>query len=113
MAAEVNKGLTASRGSQESWPNVQPLTGSCEAEVLSFLSERPFHTFGLAGLMLTNGVVSPHLRGTFYTCRGNEGELEGVALIGHSNLFETRTSAALRAFAHLTRQCSAAAIVLG
>jgi ribosomal protein S18 acetylase RimI-like enzyme len=97
----------------EPWLTVAPLARSCQGEALSFLSERPLHTFGLSGLMLSNGVISRDNRGTFYVCRGKEGRLEGVALIGHANLFETRTAAATKAFASLTRQCPAAELILG
>ena len=72
-------------------------------EVLAFLSERPIHTICMAGLIRDNGLVSEHNRGTFYGCRNSEGRLEGVALIGHATLIETRTRGAIREFA-LTAQ---------
>jgi predicted GNAT family acetyltransferase len=72
-------------------------------EVLSFLSERPVHTVCMAGLIRDNGLQSKHNRGTFYGCRNSEGRLEGVALIGHATLIETRTRAAIKEFA-LTAQ---------
>jgi ribosomal protein S18 acetylase RimI-like enzyme len=109
----MNTAAVLTSAGREPWLTVAPLTPSCKGEALSFLDERPFHTFGLSGLMLTNGVASPDLRGKFYVCRGRQGVLEGVALIGHANLFETRTGPALRAFARLTRQCADAAFLLG
>jgi predicted GNAT family acetyltransferase len=84
-----------------------------EAEVLSFLEERPTHTFGMVGFIRANGLVSPHNRGTFYGCRNERGELEGVALIGHYILFETRTDSAIRVFACLAQECTVAHMVLG
>ena len=72
-------------------------------EVLAFLSERPIHTICMAGLIRDNGLVSEHNRGTFYGCRNSEGRLEGVALIGHATLIETRTRGAVRELA-LTAQ---------
>ncbi len=72
-------------------------------EVLGFLSERPVHTVCMTGLIRDNGLVSEHNRGTFYGCRNSEGRLEGVALIGHATLIETRSRGALREFA-LTAQ---------
>ncbi|MCA1593279.1 MAG: GNAT family N-acetyltransferase [Acidobacteria bacterium] len=73
-------------------------------EVLQFLSERPEHTVNLVGLIRDNGLESQeHNRGTFYECRNSEGQLEGVALIGHATLVETRTRRALKEFA-LTAQ---------
>jgi uncharacterized protein len=80
------------------------LTLEDEAEVLAFLSERPIHTFGMAGFIRSNGIVSPHNRGAFYACRDGKGRLEGVALIGHFILFETRSDAATRAFARLAQE---------
>lgn len=68
-------------------------------EVLGFLSERPVHTVCMMGLIRDNGLSSEHNRGTFYGCRNSEGRLEGVALIGHATLIETRTRGAVREFA--------------
>lgn len=72
-------------------------------EVLAFLSERPVHTVCMTGMIRDNGLVSEHNRGTFYACRNSEGRLEGVALIGHATLIETRTGSAILEFA-LTAQ---------
>ncbi len=83
------------------------LTAECEAEALNFLAARPLHTVTLTGFISDNGVVSPLNRGTFYGCRNRRGELEGVALIGHATLMETRTDRALQAFAEIARQCRA------
>jgi ribosomal protein S18 acetylase RimI-like enzyme len=113
VITKANTAAVLTSADREPRLTAAPLTQSCEGEALRFLDERPFHTFGLSGLMLTNGVASPDLRGKFYVCRGRQGALEGVALIGHANLFETRTTPALRAFAGLTRQCPGAAFVLG
>ncbi|HSK73569.1 MAG TPA: GNAT family N-acetyltransferase [Pyrinomonadaceae bacterium] len=68
-------------------------------EALAFLSERPIHTVCMIGLIRDNGLVSEYNRGTFYGCRNSEGRLEGVALIGHATLVETRTRGALRELA--------------
>jgi ribosomal protein S18 acetylase RimI-like enzyme len=89
------------------------LEGSHEAEVLTFLSERPVHTAGMVGFIRDHGLVSPLNRGTFYGCRDAEGRLEGVALIGHAILFETRTVEALASFARLARECPRTHMVLG
>jgi hypothetical protein len=84
-----------------------------EAEVLAFLAERPIHTFGMAGFIRSNGIVSPHNRGAFYGCRDGKGKLEGVALIGHFILFETRSDAANREFARLAQKHSSVYMLLG
>ncbi|HXG67243.1 MAG TPA: hypothetical protein VNO70_19225, partial [Blastocatellia bacterium] len=80
---------------------VELLAADCEAEIIAFLAECPADTFGLAGFIRNNGLVSPHNRGEFYACRDEEGELEGVALIGHSTLFAARSEAAIATFARL------------
>lgn len=68
-------------------------------EVLAFLSERPVHTVCMVGMIRDNGLISELNRGTFYGCRNSEGRLEGVALIGHATLVETRTRGAIRELA--------------
>ena len=68
-------------------------------EVIGFLAERPIHTVIMMGMIRDNGLVSEHNRGTFYGCRNSEGRLEGVALIGHATLIETRTRGAIEEFA--------------
>jgi predicted GNAT family acetyltransferase len=77
-AAESVRALTA----EESW------------EVLGFLSLRPIHTVFMAGLILDNGLISPHNRGEFYGHRNRKGELEAVALIGQKNVIEAHTEEA-------------------
>jgi len=82
-------------------------------EVLAFLARRPTHTFGMTSFIRDNGLVSPFNRGRFYGCRDQQGKLEGVALIGHATLFETRSGAVIRAFAGLGQNCSDVALLLG
>jgi predicted GNAT family acetyltransferase len=92
---------------------VEELKADQQAEVMEFLRERPTHTFGMAGFIRSNGLVSFHNRGRFYACRGEDGELQGVALIGHYILFETRSDAATQAFARLAQDCRTAHMLLG
>src|SRR5215213_8647675 len=75
------------------------------AEALGFLGRRPSHTFGLAGFILNNGIESPYNRGSFYACRGEQGEMVGLALIGHATLFETESEQAIEAFAQIAQGC--------
>jgi uncharacterized protein len=89
------------------------LTSEAQAEVLKFLAKRPLHTVILTGFVRDNGLVSPANRGVFYGVRNDEGELEGVALIGHATLMETRTARAVRAFAEVAQRCSSAHMILG
>ena len=92
---------------------IEKLRADQEAEVMRFLNERPIHTFGMAGFIRSNGVVSPHNHGEFYACRDQRGELQGVALIGRYILVETRSDAAIEAFAHLAQNCRDAHMLLG
>jgi len=92
---------------------VSALTPSREDEALAFLAERPVHTFGLAGMIGENGVLSRHNRGTFFASRNELGQLDGVALIGHNTLFEVRSESALRGFAEIALSCPNVFRVLG
>jgi len=110
----IRERLAAGRGAIPAapFPPLQ-LTEDHRAEVLDFLAERPTHTFGMAGFIHSNGITSAHNRGSFYGYRGATGRLEGVALIGHHVLFETRCDAAIAAFAALAQRCPNAYMVLG
>jgi ribosomal protein S18 acetylase RimI-like enzyme len=92
---------------------IQPLDNGHKAEVLSFLSARPLHTFIKTSWIYDHGLISHFNRGTFYGCRDSMGRLEGVALIGHITLFEARTDSAIAAFAELIQSCPSAHAVLG
>jgi uncharacterized protein len=92
---------------------IERLAAQHEAETLEFLGQRPSHTFGMCGFIRNNGLVSPHNRGSFYGCRNEAGQLVGVALIGHFILFETRSDAAIEAFARLAQNHSNASMLLG
>lgn len=92
---------------------VAELSASDESEVLKFLAQRPIHTVGMVGFIQDNGLVSPLNRGTFYGCRDGQGQLEGVALIGHATLMETITNRALEALATVAQTCSSTHMILG
>src|SRR5262244_3221456 len=92
---------------------VEELNHEHEAEVLAFLAKRPVHTVFLAGFIRDNGLASRLNRGTFYGCRDAQGNLEGVALIGHFILVEARSEPALAAFARLAQDCQSAHMILG
>lgn len=89
------------------------LTEESEAEVLAFLAARPVHTVCLSGLIRDNGLVSPRNRGTFYAARDAEGQIEGVALIGHATLIETNFDSALETFARLAQNYPHAHLIRG
>jgi len=83
------------------------------AEVLEFLAGRPIHTVAMMGLIHDNGIVSPLNRGTFYGCRDLNGQLEGVALVGHATLIETVSDRALAALAQVARECPNTHLIMG
>lgn len=89
------------------------LTNSDEAEVLSFLAERPIHTVFMASVIRDNGLVSPLNRGKYFGARDQEGQLQGVALIGHATLIEARTEASLAAFAQAAQGFSSPLLIRG
>ena len=90
---------------------VELLTENERTEVLSFLQARPVHTVIMTSFVRDNGMESVNNRGKFYGYRNTAGELEGVALIGHTTLIEARSEEALRAFA-VTAQTSETPIKL-
>lgn len=102
----------ATAAAAASLPPVHPLTDVHCAEVLAFLASRSVDTIFMSGLIRDNGIVSAFNRGAFYGCRDAQGELEGVALIGHATLVEARSSEALAAFARLARERTSEAHVI-
>jgi predicted GNAT family acetyltransferase len=93
--------------------SVHALANCHEREVLDFLAERPLHTVVMAGHIRDNGLESLFNRGTFHACRNGSGQLEGVALLGHATLVETRSEASLAAFARLAQTCPQAHLIMG
>ncbi len=80
------------------------LDNSNEPEVLEFLKMRPVHTVVMTSFIQSNGLESVANRGVFYGCRTAQGELKGVALIGHTTLVEAHSDESLKAFALIARQ---------
>jgi ribosomal protein S18 acetylase RimI-like enzyme len=93
--------------------SVDRLRNGEEAEVLEFLAQRPIHTVAMMSLINDNGLVSPLNRGTFYACRDRNGQLEGVALVGHATLMETISDRALAALAQVAQQCANTHMIMG
>lgn len=93
--------------------NVERLTNQNEREVLEFLSQRPIHTVAMVGFIRDNGMVSSLNRGTFYGCRDVNGQLEGVALVGHATLMETVSDRALQALAQVAQECPYTHMIMG
>jgi GNAT superfamily N-acetyltransferase len=80
------------------------LTGNDAQEVMDFLKVRPVHTVVMTSFIRDNGFENPANRGRFYGYRNFAGELEGVALIGHTTLVEARSEDALIALALKARE---------
>ena len=93
--------------------SVERLANSDAAEVVQFLAQRPIHTVTMSSLIHDNGIVSHFNRGMFYGCRDLNGQLEGVALVGHATLMETVSDRALAALAQVARECPNTHIILG
>jgi ribosomal protein S18 acetylase RimI-like enzyme len=93
--------------------HAEPLADSDKSEVLQFLSQRPIHTVAMMSMINDNGLVNPFNRGTFYGCRDLNGQLEGVALVGHATLMETVSDRALAVLAQVAQQCSNTHMIMG
>ena len=93
--------------------SVMTLTVQDQEETLTFLAQRPIHTVAMVGFINDNGMENPLNRGSFYGCRNENGELEGVALIGHAILMETRTTRAVQAFANISQRLSNSHMIMG
>ena len=78
---------------------IQILTEANRIEVLDFLKMRPVHTVVMTSFIQDNGLENPDNRGKFYGYRNASGKLEGVSLIGHTTLVESRSDESLKAFA--------------
>ena len=57
----------------------------------------------MTSFILDNGLKSELNRGTFYGYRNAAGDLEGIALIGHTTLVEARSEDAMKALAFAAR----------
>lgn len=89
------------------------LDNDAQPEVLEFLERRPAETAMLSGLIRDNGLRNRFNRGDFYGCRNRQGQIEGVALIGHATLFETSTNRALRSLARVAETCATTHMIMG
>ncbi len=94
-------------------PTIHQLTDEHEQEALKFLAARSVDTLYMTGLIHDNGLDSPFNRGTFYGYRDGEESLQGIALIGHATLIETRSEDALSAFAQLARRFAHTHVIVG
>ncbi|HKG47466.1 MAG TPA: GNAT family N-acetyltransferase [Pyrinomonadaceae bacterium] len=90
-----------------------PAAVGMEDEILSALAEPTLTNVVMAGFIRDHGLVSPQNRGHFYICRNQHNELEGVALIGHSILFEAFSETAIQGFTTIARRNPSAHLLMG
>ena len=90
-----------------------PAADGTEEEILSALSVPTLTNVVMAGFIRDNGLMSAQNRGRFYVCRNKAEKLEGVALIGHSILFEALNDDAIEGFAELARRDRAPHLLMG
>ena len=79
------------------------LTENDREAALAFLAVRPVQTVVMTSFIIDNGVESELNCGRFFAYRNAAGEIEGIALIGHTTLVEARTEAALKTLAFQAR----------
>jgi ribosomal protein S18 acetylase RimI-like enzyme len=91
---------------------IEKLSDSHRDEALRFIHGRGLHCAYLTGLILDNGMTSPHNRGTFFAYRNYLGDVRGVALVGHITIIETADDEALQLFADLARSCKTAHLIM-
>jgi predicted GNAT family acetyltransferase len=104
---------SADRHSVRPTEGINLLTHGSEAEALAFLSARPIHSVIMSSFIRDNGLVSDLNRGSFYSYRNDAGRIEGVALVGHTTLFEAGTEAAVAAFARLVHNTDKVHMIMG
>ena len=90
-------------GRKNNLHNLQVLTEADKTEALNFLAKRPVHTVVMTSFINDNGIENADNRGKFYAYRNAAGDFEGLALIGHTTLIETKSAEALEAFAIAAR----------
>ncbi len=83
---------------------VFPLGEDDLAGAFRYLTAPTIHAVIMHGFLSDNGLSRGLNRGDYYGYRTALGVLEGLALIGHSTLFDARSDAALDAFALLARE---------
>lgn len=93
--------------------DVVALPALSEEEILSALSIPSLTNIIMSGFIRDNTLVSPLNRGRFYTCRSKHNQPEGVALIGHTVLFEAFSEVAIETFAAITRREASSHLLMG
>jgi predicted GNAT family acetyltransferase len=92
---------------------VSRLSNGDEANVLSVLSTPSLTNVIMSGFIRDNGLDSPLNRGCFYACHDERKNLTGIALIGHTMLFEAFDEGAIQAFANVARETPTKHLLIG
>lgn len=92
---------------------VSPLLQGKEEETLAALSGPSLTNVIMSGFIRDNGLASPLNRGHFYACHDEQDRLKGIALIGHTILFEAFDERAIEAFAEIARRETAPHLLMG
>jgi ribosomal protein S18 acetylase RimI-like enzyme len=90
-----------------------PAEVGTEEKILSALAVPTLTNVVMAGFIRDNGLVSAQNRGRFYVCRNEQKKLEGVALIGHSILFDAFSEGAIEGFASVARRGPSPHLLMG
>ena len=94
-------------------PVVTCASPGSEERILAALSRESLTNVVMAGFIRDHGLINPLNRGRFYICRDEKNRVEGVALIGHTILFEAFSERATQAFAALARRESSPHLLMG
>lgn len=94
-------------------PLVSPASEEEKGDIINALSASSLTNVIMKGFIRDNGLTNPQNRGRFYACRNQQDELTGVALIGHTILFEAMNEASLEAFAMLARGETSSHLLMG
>src|ERR1044072_9966963 len=94
-------------------PVVTYATPGSEERTLAALSNESLTNVIMSGFIRDNGFINPLNRGRFYPCRDERNRLEGIALMGHTILFEAFSERAIKAFAMLARRESSPHLLMG
>jgi len=90
-----------------------PAAEGMEEEILSTLAVPTLTNVVMAGFIRDNGLFSSQNRGHFYVCRNESQKLAGVALIGHSILFEAFSESVIEGFAAIARRETSTHLLMG
>lgn len=92
---------------------VARLSNGNEPNVLSVISTPSLTNVIMSGFIRDNGLDSPLNRGYFYACHDEHKNLTGIALIGHTILFEAFDESAIQAFANVARETPIKHLLIG